>query len=64
MSLWMTLILHDLLRLIDADTTTHELFGQNITLVGDPTSSLSINMGTIPLLAVTFYKLVSIIRNK
>ena len=64
MSLWMTLILHDLLRLIDADTTTHELFGQNITLVGDPSSSLSINMGTIPLLAVTFYKLVSIIRNK
>ena len=64
MSLWMTLILHDLLRLIDADTTTHELFGQNITLLGDPSSSWSINMGTIPLFAVTAYKLVSIIRNK
>jgi len=64
MSLWMTLILHDLLRLIDADTSTHELFGQNITLVGDPSSSLSINVGTIPLLAVTFYKIISIIRNK
>uniref|UniRef100_A0A6C0AXK3 Uncharacterized protein n=1 Tax=viral metagenome TaxID=1070528 RepID=A0A6C0AXK3_9ZZZZ len=64
MSLWMTLILHDLLRLIDADTTTHELFGQNITLLGDPSSSWSINMGTIPLFAVTAYKLLSIIRNK
>lgn len=47
---WMSLLLHDIVRFIDADTTVHKIAGQNITLVGDPSSNMSINFGTIPLL--------------
>ena len=64
LSLWITLLLHDGVRLLDADTGIHEIFGQKLTLVGDPTKSMSINMGTIPLLLVGFGKFISMVRNK
>mgnify|MGYP000866020950 CR=1 FL=1 len=38
--------------------------GQKLTLFGDPTQSMSINMGTIPLLLVGFGKFISMVRNK
>ena len=64
LSLWITLLLHDGVRLLDADSGTHEIMGQKLTLFGDPTQSMSINMGTIPLLLVGFGKFISMVRNK
>ena len=64
LSLWITLLIHDGVRLLDADTGIHDVFGQKLTLVGDPNSSMSINMGTIPLLLVGFSKFISMARNK
>lgn len=64
LSLWISILIHDGVRLLDADTGIHDIMGQKLTLVGDPTKSMSINMGTIPLLLVGFGKFISMVRNK
>lgn len=63
-SLWYTLFIHQLVRYIDLDTNIHNIGGQDITLVGSPEDTLSINMGTVPLLLVLFNKFITVVRNK
>lgn len=57
---WISLLLHDIVRFIDADTSFNEIAGQKITLVGDPSSNMSINFGTIPLLYFGFLKVSNV----
>tara|TARA_B100000886_G_scaffold340512_2_gene310663 strand:- start:832 stop:2685 length:1854 start_codon:yes stop_codon:yes gene_type:complete len=62
--LWISLLIHDIVRFVDKDTSIHKVADYNLTLVGDPSSSMSINMGTIPLIYFIVGKVLSIIRNR
>jgi len=58
---WMSLLLHDIVRFIDADTSIHEIAGQKITILGNSSSNMSINFGTIPLLYYGSLKLTNVV---
>ena len=56
--IWFTLFLHSLFKILDRDNILTEIFGQNVTISGNPNDDYSINFGTISFLTMCFYKIV------